>query len=35
MREVIAVIWPVEEAVYFFGRGWTGSIGLIWFNKLA
>src|SRR5436190_15076631 len=30
---VIAVIWPKTEAVYFFGRGWTGSISLIWFNK--
>src|SRR5437764_7401004 len=33
MAGVIAVIWPKTEAVYFFGRGWTGSISLIWFNK--
>ena len=33
MREVIAVIWAAVEAVYFFGRDWTGSIRLIWFNK--
>ena len=31
---VIAVIWPRVEAVYFFERGWTASIRLIWFNKL-
>ena len=34
MGEVIAVIWAAAEAVYFFERDWTGSIGLIWFNKL-
>ena len=32
---VIAVICPRVEAVYFFGSGWTGSIRLIWFRKLA
>ena len=33
MAGVIAVIWPVAEAVYFFERGWTASIKLIWLNK--
>ena len=33
MGGVIAVIWPVAEAVYFFERGWTASIKLIWLNK--
>ena len=33
--EVIAVIWPEAKAVYFFERGWTDSIRLIWFDKLA
>src|SRR5688572_26883945 len=28
--EVIAVIWPVAKAEYFFGRDWTASIRLIW-----
>jgi hypothetical protein len=29
------VICPTAKAVYFFGWDWTGSIRLIWFNKLA
>ena len=33
MAGVIAVIWPVAEAVYFFEQGWTASIKLIWLNK--
>jgi hypothetical protein len=33
--EVIAVIWPGAEAEYFFGQGWTTSISLISFSKLA
>ena len=33
MAGVIAVIWPTVEAVYFFGRGWTDSIRLIWFSN--
>ena len=35
MGELIAVIWPTVEAVYFFRRDWTGSIRLIWFEKLG
>jgi hypothetical protein len=34
MGELIAVIWPPAKAVYFFERGWTDSISLIWFKKL-
>jgi hypothetical protein len=30
---VIAVICPMAKAEYFFERGWTASIRLIWFNK--
>ncbi|HEX2656423.1 MAG TPA: hypothetical protein VHN11_22605 [Xanthobacteraceae bacterium] len=33
--EVIAVIWVAAEAVYLSGRGWTGSIRLIWFDNLG
>jgi hypothetical protein len=33
MGAVIAVIWAAKEAECFFGYGWTGSIGLIWFSN--
>ncbi|HZR76836.1 hypothetical protein [Bradyrhizobium sp.] len=29
------LIWVKREAIYFFGEDWTGSISLIWFQKLA
>ena len=35
MGAVIAVIWAAKEAECFFEYGWTGSIRLIWRNKLA
>jgi hypothetical protein len=29
------LIWAKREAKYFFARDWTGSIGLIGFDKFA
>src|SRR5947208_4112947 len=31
----MAVIWGKREGEYFWGRGWTGEIRLIWLRKLA
>lgn len=31
----MGVIWGKREGEYFWGEGWTGKIGLIWFRKLV
>jgi hypothetical protein len=35
MTRLLVLIWVKREAEYFCGHGWTGSIGLIEFEKFA